>query len=424
MILRLNPHVSDRRAGVVAVLIAVCLVVILGMAAISLDGGSLLAERQRAQAAADSAALAAAADLFTNYWSNLGADPRGTAAASAMSTAAADGYPNDGTQTKVTVNIPPKSGDYVGQLSYAEVIVQYNFQRGFSNIFARGTIPVRGRAVARGSPTAFMAGILVLDPTLKGALSSQGGGQVSVVNAAIIDDSNNSSAAIGGGGGTLSAPVFRITGNYTTSGGGSFTGNMFTGVPPTPDPLADLPVPDPTKLTLQSNKKINLQSGTTTFDPGVYRGGIQATSSANIVMNPGLYYMDGGGFQFTSSGSLIAEGVTIYNEPNNSSDAVTINGSGPLRLSAPTSGVYQGVTVFVDRTKDVPVNVQGNGSDTVISGTFYDAGGLVSLSGNGGVTNMQSQFISRAMTISGNGNINIQWDAKLLAQRRFFGLVE
>jgi hypothetical protein len=305
------------------------------------------------------------------------------------------------------------------------VLVQFNFQRGFSNIFARGKLPVRARAVGRGKPVAADAGILVLDPTLKGALNSQGGGHVSVKDASIIDDSDNDSAAIAGGGGVLSTTMnFRITGNYTISGGGTFDGTIYTNVPPTPDPLAYLPTPDPSLMTKQSNKKINVQSGTTYLQPGYYKGGIQATSSASLVLAPGIYYMDGGGFSFTSAGSLEAEGVMIYNEPSNNSDSVTINGSGPVNVSGPTSGIYQGLAVFVDRTKDVPVNVQGNGSQTVISGTFYDAGGLIKLAGNGGVTNMQSQFISRAMDISGNGDINIQWDPQLVAQTRFVRLVE
>ncbi len=422
---RLNLTGRRQRAGVIAVLVAVCLVVILAMAAISFDGGSLLAERQKAQAVADAAAYAAAADLYYNYWSNMGLDPRGTAKASALATAAANGYGNDGVTTTITVNIPPQSGDSIGAPGNAEVLVQFNAQRGFSNIFARGTIPVRARAVGRGKPVAADAGILILDPTLKGALNSQGGGTVTVKDASIIDDSNNDAAAIAGGGGTLTTNMnFRITGNYTTSGGGTFNGTIYTDVPPTPDPLANIPPPDPATLTKQSNKKISLQSGTTYLQPGYYKGGIQATSSASLVMAPGIYYMDGGGFNFTSSGSLEAEGVMIYNEPNNNSDAVTINGSGPINLSGPTSGIYQGLTVFVDRTKDVPVNVQGNGSQTVISGTFYDAGGLIKLAGNGGVTNMQSQFISRAMNISGNGDINIQWNPQLIAQKRYVGIVE
>src|SRR5262245_23593181 len=148
MLLRTNINGRQPRAGVVAVLIAVCLVVILAMAAITIDGGTLLTERQHAQAAADSSALAAGADMYMNFLLNGGTDPRGTASASAFATAAANGFPNDGTNTVVTVRIPPTTGDYVGQPGYAETIVQYNFRRGFSTIFSGGAIPVRARAVA------------------------------------------------------------------------------------------------------------------------------------------------------------------------------------------------------------------------------------------------------------------------------------
>src|SRR5689334_20555266 len=131
---RLTPRVSRR--GTVAVLTAVCLTVIIAVLAIALDGGSLLAERRHAQAAADAAAFAAACDLYDNYWINSGTDPNGTARTSALDTANANGYSNDGTTSVVTVNIPPKGGDYVGRTGYAEVIVQYYEGRSFSNIFA------------------------------------------------------------------------------------------------------------------------------------------------------------------------------------------------------------------------------------------------------------------------------------------------
>src|SRR4051794_14800116 len=104
---RIAPTGRQPRRGIVAVFIAVCLVVLLGMMALSLDGGSLLAERQRALATADAAASAAAADLYYYYWTNQGTDPKGTAKAAALANAAANGYANDGLSTVVTVNIPP-----------------------------------------------------------------------------------------------------------------------------------------------------------------------------------------------------------------------------------------------------------------------------------------------------------------------------
>ena len=46
----------------------------------SLDGGMLMDKRRQVQCAADAAALAAADDLYYNWWANKGADPTNTAA--------------------------------------------------------------------------------------------------------------------------------------------------------------------------------------------------------------------------------------------------------------------------------------------------------------------------------------------------------
>lgn len=111
--------------------------------AVSLDLGILQAEQRHAQAAADAAAIAGAIDLYKNYVTNNGADTKGTAYTSALDTAAANGYANDGVTTIVTVTIPPTSGYFVNQAGYVEVIAQYNQSRGFSNRFGSG--PSRSR---------------------------------------------------------------------------------------------------------------------------------------------------------------------------------------------------------------------------------------------------------------------------------------
>ena len=124
MLLR-SPHSGARRRGVSLVLVTVSIVAVLSVLALSLEGGLLLSERRHAQATADAASMAAAADFYWNWYTNFGTDPGGTAYNSAMYTASQDGYTNDGVNTKVTVNIPPKSGPYTGTAAYAEVIVEY-----------------------------------------------------------------------------------------------------------------------------------------------------------------------------------------------------------------------------------------------------------------------------------------------------------
>ena len=70
------------RRGVVAPFVALCLIALLGVTALVVDGGLLLADRRKVQGAADAAALAAAIDLYNNWNLNSGKDPSGSAASS------------------------------------------------------------------------------------------------------------------------------------------------------------------------------------------------------------------------------------------------------------------------------------------------------------------------------------------------------
>jgi len=139
-----------RRRGKVIVLFALSLIGVIGAVAIAADGGMLLDNRRRVQTAADVAAMAAAGDLFLNYQKNSGADPSSTAADKAYAAAEAEGFPKNGTDSTVTVNIPPKSGDHVGESAYVEVIIDYKQPRYFSRIFGSTPLPLQGRAVAHG----------------------------------------------------------------------------------------------------------------------------------------------------------------------------------------------------------------------------------------------------------------------------------
>src|SRR5262245_44061548 len=234
MALRACTPRSPRR-GTVTVLVAVCLVALLGVVALALDGGALMTERRHAQATADAAALAAACDLYDNYWTNSGADPSGTAASSALATAAANGYTNDGVTSRVTVNIPPQSGFYAGVRGYVEVLTEFEYPRSFSNIFANGPIKVTARAVALGAPVAADVGILVLDPTSRSSFNANGSGLTDVQGTPVVVNSSDSAAAIAGGGGVVQAQKFVIHGGWTTTGGGTFVGPIYTGRPPMVD---------------------------------------------------------------------------------------------------------------------------------------------------------------------------------------------
>src|SRR4029079_12279896 len=157
--------------------------------------------------------------------------------------------------------------------------VEYYHTRGFSSLFGTDKVPVRARAVAVGQPSAGEFGILVLDPSSKSAFNAGGGGNITVQNTPIIVDSVSQEGSIANGGTTITAPSYYLAGNSTTAGGGTFYGQMNVNQTAVPDPLAYLPVPDPKTMTVQQNKKVQLTSGTTILQPGVYRGGISASST-------------------------------------------------------------------------------------------------------------------------------------------------
>jgi Flp pilus assembly protein TadG len=416
----------QKRGGNITVLVALCLVALVAVAAISLDGGVLQEDRRKAQATADAAALAAATNLYENYELSQGLDPQGTAKAAALAVASANGFANDGTTSTVTVNIPPTSGIMANKAGYAEVVVRLNQSRYFSRVGGSDPLPVTARSVARGRWSAFNNGILVLDPHLSGSLNAGGGGSVSVVGANIIVDSDSPTAAIANGGGTLSAPEFDITGvpGTSTPGGGSFSGTVLSGQTPTPDPLAYLPVPDTSTMTVQSNKAINDSSKKPlTLNPGVYKGGISVSGQGLLTLNPGIYYMDGGGFSFTGQGGMTANRVMIYVNPASNSDNITINGSGPISLTPPTSSIYQGISLFQARSSTNTVAISGNGN-TAMYGTFYVAGGTLKVTGNGAGDVLGSQYISYDLVTGGNGSFKIVWKVDQVARVRQIGLVE
>jgi hypothetical protein len=394
---------TEKRRGAVAVLVALCLTAVMGIVAIALDGGMLLDNHRSVQSAADAAALAAADDLFSNYVSNQGLDPSGTAAASALSTAAANGYNNDRTTSTVTVNIPPQSGSFAGLPGYAEVIITYNQPRYFSGIFGSGNLPVTSRAVAHGSPG--QIAILILNPTLQGALEIRGNVNVKS-GGQIYSNSNNTTpndAASQGANGSIyigsgaqvqvgginvfnSLAVDTASGSKVTyvdaQGQTNPNGSPTVYTTPMPDPLLNIPEVSTTGLTNYGNKTI---TSSTTIQPGVYNNLTVGSSTATptVTLAPGMYYIQKGGSFNLKGGTIQGTGVMIVNDTQSDSVFGWNNpANGPINLTPPTpltggswptgtsSSTYAGMGMWVPRSWNQEVHFQ-NTFNTTISGTWY-----------------------------------------------------
>jgi Flp pilus assembly protein TadG len=454
----------QKKSGIIAVLVAVSLIAILGIAALAIDSGKVLDEKRQLQAAADAAALAAADDLFTNYAANAGADPSGTAKASALSTASADGFNNNGTTNNVTVNIPPASGIANGKNGYAEVIIQLNQTRSFSNIFGSGAVSVTARAVAGGNPG--NVGILVLDPHLESAADIEGNVNI-LNNGQIYCNSDNTvpndSASPNSGSIYLAstanlqvAGINIISGgalnnaggiNYVDNGGLSYYNGALA------DPLAN--IPEPTTAGLTSYGDVTITSNTT-LQPGIYGnitiqsdggsggwgsgggggggggwgggggGGGGGSTNPVVTMAPGIYYLSNGGSLVLSAGTLQGTGVMFFD--NTGGDNVLNTASGVVNITPPTpasggswptgttASTYNGISFWVPRAVTSEVHIIST-SNVTMPGTWYAQGGEYDFRPDGASTvfNMGNYICDQAewcqgydaATNTSNGTVNM-----------------
>jgi hypothetical protein len=451
------------RRGIVVVLVALGLIGIVGAVALTVDGGLLQLDYRKARAHADAAAMAAACIFYQEYPTNGGKDASSNAYNEAVNTAARNGCANDGKTSKLVVNIPPLTGPYKGLSGYVEVYVTYYVTRGFSRIFASDTIPVQARAVARGAWIAPKAGIIVLDYDDRAALNAQGNGAFTETGAPVIVNSDNASATVTAGNGAIRASEFYVTGGVSLSGNSDIitspvADQIFTGTHPTPDPLKYLPEPAQPDAGTMTQIPNPLGGGTIyTLTPGTYTNLPNFGQNDKVIFqqastngNGGIFYINGGGLHSTGATLVMGTGtggIMIYNNPASTSTSekiqITGNPDGIVTLSGLTSGPYAGIVLWQERSSTVPILVEGNGNFN-LQGTFYAAGAMLNVNGNGkttsgvssgwyvddsgalvsGQSRIGSQYIVNDLSLGGNGNISLAYNQNLVARTRVITLVE
>jgi hypothetical protein len=442
--MRFAPCCSDRRRpGITAPTLAISLIAIFGVMAVAIDGGLMLADRHRVEAAADAAALAAAIDLFQNWQTNKGVDANGTAAASAQATAKDNGFADGVNSVSVTVNIPPQSGAYQAQPGYAEVIITMQEQRFFSNVLGSGTIQLAGRAVARGTMAGKNNGIIILDPKSSNALTTTNTANITVTNGNIIVDSSDAKGATISNSGNISAVEMDFTGNpgYFSSGTGQFIGKILSNQAPTPDPLANLP-PPPQMAPNFSNINISalpkIGSGVPgwpspgdpngwTLPAGTYNNGLHISdniSSHTYTLQSGMFCFKGGGLSLSGNAAIKSapDGVLLY---FNSGGALNISAGGPVTLSPLQYGPYANITIYQDRSNTSQDSITGQSTGSLnITGTVYTPAAQFTLTGAGANYAIGSQYIVYDLVVTGSGTFNVVYNGPQIPPDRDLYLVE
>jgi hypothetical protein len=371
-------------SGQALVLVLLSMSMLLAFVALAVDVGSLFRARRNVQIAADAAAVAAALDYKYNGYN--GSTTSSYAAARAAATA--NGYRDGAGGVVVTPTIPPADGPNAGSTGFAEVTVVAPNPTIFMSMFNYKTIDISARAVAGRSTTencVFLLGTSGADFTNGGAST------INLANCGLIDDSSSADAFSNGGALTMTAKSIGVVGGVLNGGALNVTPRPRTGIPPTGDPLSR-PVPP----TAGCGPAI-VASGT--YGPGCYSG-ITVSGAANLQFSPGGLYVFNGPIVIGGAATLTGTGVTFYF--NNS---ITVGGTVTMRLSAPTSGTWNGILFYESPTDSQPFALAG-AAGSRLQGIIYLPNSSLDIGGAANMT-LDTAFVVKQLTSGGSLNLTL-----------------
>lgn len=251
--------------------------------------------------------------------------------------------------------------------------------------------------------------IYVLSPNGAAAFDAGNGVNVTTSSCGVYVNSSSSTAFTVVGGSKVTSPNISVVGGTSINNGGSTSTTPVTGVSAVGDPFSTLPVPTApanSTSTSCSNYSGNYSawvSGGYSFCPGTYSSGLALSNGNSGVMASGTYVISGGPFSI-QSGPLTASGpVLIY--LSGSSAYVNIANGTTVTLSAMTSGTYQGVLFFQDRSVSSPnASTFAGGSNNNLTGSIYLPHALLNIN-NGSNTSTEALVVG-SVNFEGGATFN------------------
>jgi hypothetical protein len=381
--------------GQAIVLLVLLIVGLLAAAGLAVDAGRVYSSRRSAQNAADNAALAAA----------LAVCDEASASSAALAAASTNGFNNDGSTNTVVVRNPPTSGPNSGDNEYIEVIITHTQPATLTQLVYKGSLTNTTRAVGhcdKGSAPVGNGYALIImrdeggssysDPYDRYTLKPKPGGIIDVTGTIFVNsDSPDAYSSYGHQCGQSStygvhATAGIVVGDEYEDCNDYLQPNPTVNASAITDPLAALAAPsNPGSCTA-----INLTSGTQTKGPGCYSS-ITVSGSAQLTLTTGTYYITGN-VRVYNTARMTANNAMLYL----TSGDISFEDSAIVTISAPTSGTYKGMAIFMDSGDSF--QVIDNANLTINGGTVYAPEAFLTVYGlNSGyrarVTANGSQFI-------------------------------
>lgn len=396
---RTRRFVKDKRGGIL-VYVAVAIPVLLGVSGLAVDVSVWHAQKRSIQTLADVAAIGGASELARMVESS---NREALADTGAREDALASGA-KIGDQ--IAVNIPPSNGDYANATNAVEVIVTRQVPSMLSRLINPDDTQISARSVAFAADGEFC--VYALNDTATNALHISGGSTLSI-DCGIMVNSNAVGALHVTGGGCVNASVIKVVGGF--SAGGCYNGaKPFKGTEAISNPLAgNFPIPAEASASCTSSGNIKVGKKNSPYDlpAGRHCGKITVQKNSTLRLAGGTHVLDGA---LTVHGTVIEQtgstGVTLYMGPGTgSADALNFAADADVSLSAPTSGPYAHLLVYVDEaaTGNVKHNLTAKTSST-LNGLIYMPGQDLEFSGSAGAEAVM--LIADEIKLSGQANFS------------------
>jgi len=403
-------------------------ILIFAVMGLAVDVGWAHFRKQAAQAAADSAALAAAQAAYVSSSGSpvcgtkvvcQAATPCPTSISSPPSNnllagclyAKTNGFVASGNQNVTmaanTTNPPSAPGAAVKY--WINVSVTETETQLFSAILGNKYLNVGANATAAVITGGSGGCVYVLDPSAEKSLWETASGDLESPCGVWVDSSSAKAVYQTASSKINASPggQVQIVGGYYQTGSATITPTPVTAAATFSDPLASMPTPTYSSTCDHTNFSL---SGSGTLSQGTYCGGISITGSGStpVTFNPGLYVMLGGGFNMAGSVGATGTGVTVLLTGNStySYQGISINGSGSYSFSAPTSGADQNMLFIKDRTQAAGTDTITGTSGMNITGIVYLPGDALTYTGGSNASSQYTMIVCDTLKLTGLTYIN------------------
>ncbi len=404
MLVRNSARISKSEKGSILMLGALTIFVVTAFVGLALDACYMYFHKRAMQAAADAGAYGGAFEILRG---------NSDAVAAAKNDTALNGFTDGSDNVTVTVNNPPASGTKAGDANFVEVIVSHPQPTWFMRALNFNSITVKARAVA-GLGTTGNGCVYALNQDTGKTNNGFFANGTTNSNFACGVFSNSNFRSVGGA--CVVTPTVSYTGTYTNSDSSGDCGpkGIGKGVPVV-DPLhGKYSAPGHTTCDYRNYK---VTTGTTvTLSPGIYCGGISIGGTVNhVVFSSGAYVLVGGGLSVNGAVTVSGSGVTFFNTYSKSDKyaGISINGSGTVTLTAPTTGTYAGLLFYQDPTVSWSASngsIIAGAANSVYDGIIYFPTTDLTYAGNSSSTDGgndgYTMLIGYDVTINGTAQVN------------------